>query len=617
MSSLRCFALAVAALSTTTSSVSFAGDVDGLIGKPIESFTLNDIYGRAHSLAEFKESDVVVVAFLGTECPLAKLYAPRMEQLWQEYRDRGVAFLGVNSNRQDSITELAAHARRHGITFPMLKDLGNEVADLFGAERTPEMFVLDRDRVIRYRGRIDDQYGFDFGVGYQKAELTRRDLANALDEVLAGNEVSVPTTVAKGCIIGRVREANEDSPVTYSNQIARIYQDRCAECHREGQIAPFSLTSYEEVAGWGEMIEEVVRENRMPPWHANPAHGTFSNDLRLTADERESIFAWVKNGCPEGDPADLPEPRKFAEGWWLPREPDLVISMPEPYEVPAEGVVDYQYIAVDPGFTEDKWVQVSECRPGNPQVVHHIIVYVRPPETADMDFDGMRFLAGFAPGTRPFPCPDGAAKRIPAGSKLVFEMHYTPCGSVQEDLSSIGFVLADADKVTQRVATTGASNHEFEIPAGAGNHRVDSKVTFTRDGEILAFFPHMHLRGKAFRYSLRQPDGTEEILLDVPRYDFNWQYYYVLDEPRKVSKGAQLRCLAYFDNSEDNLANPDPSETVRYGPQTWEEMMIGWYTFAMDSDDAGMFTEEQAARAARRAARKEAREQDDEDAGAE
>ena len=319
--------LSLVVLAALAAPVVLAAENNSSVGRQVDGFTLKDFRGAEHSLSDFADAPAVVVAFLGTECPLAKLYGPRLEQLWQKYREQGVAFVGINSNRQDSITEVAAHATKHGITFPMLKDVGNEVADAFGAERTPQMFVLDAEGVIRYQGRIDDQYGFDFGVGYQKPQLTRADLAEAIDELLAGKEVSVAHTEAKGCIIGRIRDADENSTVTYSQQIARIFQSRCLECHREGQVAPFSLESYDEVAGWGEMIREVIEEQRMPPWHANPAHGTFANDLRLSDEEREAVFTWVENGCPEGDPADLPEPRQWVEGWQLPEQPDLTAHM--------------------------------------------------------------------------------------------------------------------------------------------------------------------------------------------------------------------------------------------------------------------------------------------------
>lgn len=252
------------------------------IGHTIKGFDLEDLQGAAHSMANLKESPVVVVAFMGVECPLAKLYAPRVSELAKEYAGRGVVFLAIDSNAQDSLAEMGHFARTYQLAIPFLRDPGNVVADQFAAERTPEVFVLDRERAVRYRGRIDDQYGFQTGVGYQRPKAAKRDLAEAIDQLLAAKPVSESVTRAPGCLIGRTRAANEESEVTYSNQIARLFQDRCVKCHREGEIAPFSLSNYEEISGWAPMIEEVVRENRMPPWHADPRFGHFSNDSRLT-----------------------------------------------------------------------------------------------------------------------------------------------------------------------------------------------------------------------------------------------------------------------------------------------------------------------------------------------
>jgi mono/diheme cytochrome c family protein/peroxiredoxin len=532
----------------------------------------------------------VVLAFLGVECPVAKAYAPRLAQMAAEYEQRGVAFIGLDSNRQDSLAEMAAFARDYQIGFPFLKDAGNQIADRVGAARTPHVFVLDAERKVRYAGRIDDQ----FQPGIQAARATRHDLKRAIDELLAGDGVSQPQTEAVGCWIGRVRAAQEQAGVTYAGQIARIFNQRCVECHRPGQIAPFALTSYDEVVGWADMIAEVVRQERMPPWHADPRHGQFSNDARLSEEEKEQIDAWVAAGAPRGDLSELPPPRVFSAGWQMGREPDLVVYMSDkPYHVPAEGTVAYQYFAVDPGFQEDKWVKVAECMPDNRGVVHHIIVFVNPPKSEAKDARGFEFLVGYAPGTRPFTLPEGMAKRIPAGSKLIFQMHYTPNGTKQQDRSSVGLCFVeDPSTIKQRVVTGNASNASFVIPAHADNHEVLSERRFLKDTTLLSLFPHMHLRGKSFRYELVYPDGRSEILLDVPRYDFNWQNHFIFSQPKLVPAGSALKCTAHFDNSSDNLANPDPTKEVRWGDQTWEEMMIGWYDMAIPvGEDASTFTD--------------------------
>jgi mono/diheme cytochrome c family protein len=516
-----------------------------------------------------------------------------LAELDRKYSTQGVAFLAVNSNQQDSLAELAHHARVHELNFPVLKDPGNVVADQFDAERTPEVFVLDSDRIIRYRGRIDDQYTY----GKQRSKANRADLATALDELLSGKPVSVPQTEVDGCHIGRVLKSQEQSDVTYSQQISRIFQKRCVECHRPGEIAPFSLTSYDDAAGWAEMIDEVVREQRMPPWNANPDHGTFINDARLTGEEKQLISQWVRDGAPEGDSSELPPQPNFVEGWRI-GQPDQVLYMSEtPFNVPATGEVKYQYFVVDPGFNEDKWIQAAECRPDNRLVVHHIIVAVKPPSgDANADLHGLssQWLAATAPGARPLILPEGMAKFVPAGSKLVFQMHYTPNGAPQTDRSSVGLIFADAAKVHKQVATQQASNRWFRIPANADNYEVSATYRFNKDSLMLAMFPHMHLRGKSFRYTAKYPDGSEEVLLDVPQYDFNWQNSYEFTEPKLMPAKTVLECVAHFDNSEFNLANPDPNVTVTWGDQTWEEMMIGYFDMALADQD--LAKEGQAAR---------------------
>lgn len=539
----------------------------------LSEMTLRDFRGAAHSLGDLVGKQPVVVAFLGVECPLAKLYGPKLEQMAKELRAKGVAVIAVDSNQQDLVTEMAHYAKVHGLTIPFLKDVGNQLADLLGATRTPEVVLLDAKGAVVYRGRIDDQYG----IGYQRKAPTRRELVDAIEQLLANKPIAVAKTEAPGCLIGKVRQPKPNATVTYSSHIAKIFQDRCVACHRQGQIAPFALTSYQEAAGWAETIREVVREQRMPPWHADPKYGHFSNDARLSDSEKQLIEQWVKAGAPEGNPKDLPPARKFTEGWQIPT-PDLVVQMPKEFTVKAEGTVAYQYFVVDPGFTEDKFVQYAECRPGNRSVVHHIILLVHPPDNFD-DPNGLRsdWLTATAPGAKPLALPDGYGKRIPAGSKLIFQMHYTPNGSVQIDRSSVGLKFADPKSVKQEVYTRRAAMERFRIPPNTADHVVTANHRFNQDTTMLAMFPHMHLRGKAFRYEATYPDGRREVLLDVPRYDFGWQNAYVLAEPKKFPKGTTIQCTAHFDNSESNLNNPNPNVAVFWGDQTWQEMMIGYF----------------------------------------
>ncbi len=539
----------------------------------IETFTLATHRGVEWSLNDMADSKLVVVAFLGTECPLAKLYGPRLADLHAKFADKGVAFVGVNSNTQDSITEITTYAAKHGIPFPLLKDVGNRVADQFAAERTPEVFVLDQQRTVRYRGRIDDQYL----VGLARDKVRRHDLAIAISELLDDKPVSVPQTAALGCHIGRVRKVAPTGDVTYSNQIVRIFNNRCVECHRAGEVAPFTLNTYDDVIGWEDTILEVIADNRMPPWFANPDHGQFANDARLTDDEKTLIRSWVKNGMPEGDASQLPEPPQFVTGWRMP-EPDQVIHVrEEAFDVPADGIVDYQYFAVDPGWTEDKFVCAAEARPDNTPVVHHIIAYVIPPGADPRQGHNRRMLVGYAPGAIPHILEAGMAMHVPAGSTLVFEMHYTPNGTVQQDRSYIGLKFMDGKDVTKVLHGGAAINTKFEISPGAADHQVVADYHAKHDVMLLDMTPHMHLRGKSFRYEAIFPDGQREILLDVPHYNFNWQLSYILKEPRLIPKGTRLLCTATFDNSKHNVVNPNPDQPVRWGDQSFEEMMIGFF----------------------------------------
>ena len=548
------------------------------VGRTTDDFSLHDFYGKPHALSDYAEKKIVVLAFLGTECPLAKLYAPRLAELQREFADRGVQILGIDSNRQDSITEMAAYARIHEINFPFVKDLNNQLADRLGAARTPEVFVLDHDRIVRYHGRIDDQYG----VGYAKPAVAERTLHAVIEQLLTGTPVSTPETTAAGCFIGRVRPVNSAGQVTYSNQVVRILNKNCVSCHREGEIAPFAMTSYEEVSGWADTIAEVVRQQRMPPWHADPRYSHFTNDRSLSDEDRALLAQWARDGAPEGNRSDLPEPPTFVEGWQLPKAPDAVFEMAaEPYAVPAEGTVKYQYFTVDPGFTENKWIRSADARPEARAVVHHIVVFSSP-KGSERNEGRRQFLVSYAPGSTPVNLPKGMAKLVPADSSLIFQVHYTPNGSPHQDLSKVGFVFADPKELTHVVGPGTAINESLVIPPGADDYQVEAdSFGLDFDSQIVALFPHMHLRGKSFRYELRLPDGTSEILLDVPRYDFGWQTTYELANFKPLPRGASIHCTASYDNSENNLNNPDPKATVRWGDQTWEEMMIGFFDVAV------------------------------------
>lgn len=540
-------------------------------GPKIEPFRLPGINQDVVELKN-EQDGITVVCFLGTECPLAKLYGPRLAQLAEAYRDKHVSFVGINSNSQDSKEEVLAYAQKYSLNFPVAKDYGNVVADSFAAKRTPEVFVLDADRNVVYRGRIDDQYA----PGVSRQAATRHDLRNALDQVLSNKPVSCPLTLATGCFIGREREPIESSDVTFTNQVARIFHKQCVECHRPQEIGPFSLLDYEESIGWADTILEVIDDGRMPPWHANPQFGHFINARHLSAEEKVLLHEWVEAGTPYGDPQDLPEQPSFSDGWRLSRDPDVVLTMSDqPFTIPAEGTVEYQYFVVDPGFEEDKWVTGAQVLPGNHSVVHHSIVFVRPPDGAE--FRGIGWLTAYVPGNRSGAFETGHAIKVPAGSKLVFQQHYTPTGIEQTDQTKVGITFGDASTITHEIYTLAGIDQEFEIPPHAANHQVKSHVPYLpQHATLLSIMPHMHVRGKSFTLYHRS-DDEETVLLDVPQYDFNWQHAYELVEPIPLSQVDSLEFTISFDNSKHNPANPNPAEHVTWGDQTWEEMAVAFF----------------------------------------
>jgi mono/diheme cytochrome c family protein len=392
--------------------------------------------------------------------------------------------------------------------------------------------------------------------------------------------------------------------VTFTKDVAPIIQKNCMGCHRPGEVAPMSFTSYKEVRPWARSIREQVVSREMPPWFADAKHTEFSNNPRLQQKEIDTIVAWVEGGAKEGDPKDLPPNPKFAAGWQI-GAPDLVLPMTVEYNIPAEGVIPYKYFAVPTNFTEDKYVQFAEIRQGDRAHLHHVIVSVRYPDNGELpaageinpaalgsirrssgdrpaDSDGR--LVGWAPGEAPLELRPGQAKLVKKGSVLIFQIHYTTNGEPGKDRTSVGLIFSKTP-VEKRVITAGAVQSSFAIPPGAPNHEVTSEFTFKEDSHLDSLHPHMHMRGKDFKYTLVYPDGRSKELLSVPRWDFGWQMTYVFKEEVAAPKGSKLVCVAHYDNSIHNKFNPDPTATVRWGDQTWEEMMIGYVDYTLDKQD--------------------------------
>jgi hypothetical protein len=411
---------------------------------------------------------------------------------------------------------------------------------------------------------------------------------------------------------------------TFTRDVAPVLYKHCTECHRPGEIAPMSLLTFEDARPWAKSIREKVITGTMPPWHADPVHGRFTNDRRMTQDEKNVLVEWVAAGAPKGDPKDLPPLPVSPTGWTI-GQPDAVVSIPAEFPVPAEGEIAYQYFEAPTNFTEDRWIQAMEIRPGSRAVVHHVLVFSRepnptprasvmrpiadpsapanpalsavegPPAAPSAPATGNTqsrqgasarrgpLLATTAPGMNATVLEPGTAMLVKAGSVLTFQMHYTPNGTATTDRTSIGFIFAKEPPRTE-VRAGAFTNGRFVIPAGAPDHAVESGVTFLEDVTIYRIFPHTHLRGKRWDYRLTYPDGRTEVVLSVPTYDFNWQTDYVYAEPLKVPKGSMLRGVARYDNSLANPANPDAKVDVRWGDQTWEEMQYTGITYSIDRE---------------------------------
>src|ERR1700722_19979520 len=399
--------------------------------------------------------------------------------------------------------------------------------------------------------------------------------------------------------------SSKSLPPTFYRDVLPILQRHCQNCHRPGEVAPMPLVTYEQSKPWARAMAAEVGMKMMPPWFADPRFGHFSNDASLTETQIAIFSAWAEAGAPAGDEHDAPPSRKWAEGWNIP-PPDGIVTMLKPVQIPAQGEVEYTYEIVPTHFAEDRWVQMSELRPGSPAHVHHAVVYIRPPDSPWLrhaplgepftastlaDPDERReahettsdLLLVYAPGSSPDQWPDGMAKFVPKGSDLVFQMHYTTNGTADDDQTSIGILFAKTPP-KQRVITLQLNNHALIIPPGADDFRVEVQGTLPNDATLLSFFPHMHLRGKRFEYDILHGDAHDEANVEVllrVNYHFHWQLSYRLAEPRLLKAGTRLRAVAWYDNSKNNPHNPDPEKTVTWGDQTSDEMMVGFFDVAV------------------------------------
>jgi len=550
------------------------------VGRQIEDVSFTDITGTTHQLSALAaRGNGVVFAFTSTTCPVSKRYTPSLVRHTAELERLGVVLILVNPFPSEDTEVIQKEVADHQITAPYVHDRGKHLASIMRTRSTTEVLFVDAKRTLIYRGALDDQYGIHYNLDAPK----QRFLMDAVKDHLAGRLPHVAATEAPGC------ELDLDEPpakvattLTFHRDISRILQQNCVECHRDGGLAPFSLEDADEVADRAKTIRRVIEDGTMPPWFAralpHEKHSPWMNDRSLSKQDRADLLAWLNSSERAlGDAADAPVPLVFDKEGWKHGKPDLALAFSEPVEVKAEGQMPYKYVTVETGLTEDKWIQGYQIIPGDMAVVHHALAFLVNGKTKERLQAHEGFFAAYVPGAGTEMFPPGFAKHIPAGSRLVFQMHYTPNGKATTDTTRIGFYFSKTPPVNE-VKVASVSNRSFEIPPGAANHQVIAQRPAPFDMTLMSFMPHMHVRGKSYRYEIEQPEGTR-VLLDIPRYDFNWQLQYRLSEPLLVPRGTLVRGVAHFDNSAANKANPDPAKKVRWGDQTDDEMMIGYIEY--------------------------------------
>jgi peroxiredoxin len=589
------------------------------LGKTIDDFTLADPTGKPVALHDFKERKAVVVVFLSFECPVSVSYSQTLASLHEKYAPRSVAFLGISCNPDENAAELAKRVQEFKLPFPVVKDLKFVAADALKARVTPEAFVLDRNFVLRYRGRIDDGYAKRL---VKNRQITLHDLRDALDELLAGKPVSRPLTEAVGCPIHREKTAKATGNVTYYRDVLPILQNNCQTCHRPGEVGPFSLITYRQAVNWAADIKDYTQSRQMPPW--KPSAGQeFHNDRRLGEKEIQTLAAWVDGGTPEGDAKDAPPPRRFTTGWQL-GTPDLVLTIDHDFQLGPGGRDVFRWFALPTHLTEDKNVVAVEVRPGNPRIVHHALLFIdtsgearklelkeieREKKADEVDLGagyngamGVRGfrprggLGGWAPGLGARFLPDDTAYFLPKGSDVVMQLHYHRNGRLEKDRTQVGLYFAKkpTEKRFQSLVIPGARggrNPFFIIPKGNDHFRVHGAIKVEEDCDLHTIMPHMHMIGKEITVTMNPPDGPPRTLIAIKDWDYNWQEVYHFKEKVPVKAGTILEVEAYYDNSAKNPNNPnDPPKAVIFGEQTTNEMCFVFLGATSDKPGRVRFT---------------------------
>jgi mono/diheme cytochrome c family protein len=555
------------------------------IGRLVPDLAFEDVDGRAGRLSDYAEREALVIAVRELDGRVSERYAPRLARLEAEFGPRGVAFLYVNLEEELDLADVRDVERgRRGLEGRYVHDPQRAFGRALGIETTAPVFVLDASRTLRYRGAVDDQYGHGVVVEQPRIHFLR----DALEKVLAHERVQVSATAAPGTVLGIEREQREPAPdeITFHHQVQRILQGNCVECHRPGGAAPFSLESFEEAYDRRRMIGMTVETGIMPPWYAEDGTGPWKNDRRMSPEDKRTLRTWIAEGAPRGDPADAPVELRWSEGWLI-GEPDLVFQLDEPRALPAEGVIEWDPIPADQLVPEDLWIKRMQVLPGDRAVVHHCNIYFLPPQSYGKKPSKnllnalvpwrrrpllWQRLYTYLPGGNPVDYQPGVARFVPKGSKIVFDMHYTPSGQETVDRTRLGIVLADEPP---RFSEQGRviRNYRLQIAPGA-TEVYEAEMTFPQASIVGVLVPHMHLRARSFDAWLTQPDGAKELLLRIPEWDPDWQFNYVLEEPLVLEPGSKIEISCLFDNSADNPNNPDPTQWVYNGPQTWDEMLL-------------------------------------------
>jgi len=573
--------------------MSMAASAWGLkVDERVENFRLYDHQGGSHELYYYSDAKAVVFMVQGNGCPIVRNAAPRFAELAEEYADQGVQFFMLNSNLQDNRTSVAKEAATYGYDIPILVDETQIIGESLDLVRTGAVFVLDpKTWKVTYTGAIDDRLDYEV----QRKEASNHYLKNAIDGTLAGEAVEVASTESLGCLINfpaktaRAQHAN----ISYSEDVAPILLDNCVSCHREGGIGPFAMSDYNMVRGFSLMIREVIRTKRMPPWHADPMHGEWGNDRSLSNEEIQTLVHWIEAGAPRGEGEDLLATSEVVYPDWVAAEelgePDYVIDIPA-MEIPATGVVDYQYHHVANPIGKDVWVKAAEIMPGDRAVLHHTITAFGDEITEGKYKGRLKYkggLRGYAPGLTNQAYPQDTGTFLPADTTIEFQMHYTPVGRATVDESKMGVWVYD-EPPHHHIISRFMANNRIRIPPHAKNHSESVEQVIPKDALLYNLMAHAHYRGKAAKFVARYPDGTEEVLLNIPNYDFNWQTDYEFKEPKFIPAGTTLIQTNWWDNSAQNAANPDPTIEVTWGEQSWEEMLFGaiLYRFLTEEESA-------------------------------